>query len=239
MNRRTFPDILIDMIYPRICPVCNEIITARAADICPECAGRLNYVGFSFCMRCGKPVRDDEEYCSDCIAAGHEYDEGRAVLLYDGVTSRSLYRFKYGGKQEYAKFYGRVICERLGRKIKSWNADVIIPVPIHPSRKRKRGYNQAELIAKEISKRLGIRMATDIVYRSRATGALKKLGARERQNNLKKAFNIKQNSVKYETVLIVDDIYTTGATVDAMARCLKGAGVKKVYYVALCIGRGS
>ena len=128
--------------------------------------------------------------------------------------------------------------ERLGDKIRRWDVDAVIPVPVHKSRLKKRGYNQAALIAGELSKRLGIPMRDGVVIRRAATGVQKELGAAERQNNLKKAFIVPGNVVKLKSVLVVDDIYTTGATVDAVAGCLKGAGVEKVYFASLCIGRG-
>jgi ComF family protein len=190
-------------------------------------------------MKCGKPVDEDEEYCHDCLRCTHEFVEGRAALVYDEFTSKSIYRFKYNHKREFAKVYGRIMVERLGEKIKSWNADVIIPVPIHKSRMKKRGYNQAKLIADELSKRLNIPVCNTLVVRNTATSVQKDLSAKARQNNLKKAFNVTKNDVKYRSVLIVDDIYTTGATVDAMARCLKGVGIQNVYFVSLCIGRGT
>ena len=229
----------MDALYPAICPICDDIIMPRGADICPACEKKLTYVPASFCMRCGKPVDDDMEYCSDCKRGEHVYDEGRAALVYDEYISKSIYRFKYYGKREFAKFYARVIYDRLGRKLSDWNADVIIPVPIHKSRLKKRGYNQAALIAKELSRKLNIPVREDLVCRNRTTTVQKRLSAVERQNNLKKAFNVTQNVVKYDSVLIVDDIYTTGATVDAMARCLKTAGVRKVFFVTLSIGRGA
>ena len=239
MSFRKIPGIILDCVFPRICPVCNEIVGVFGRDICPECERRLTYVGDSFCMRCGKPVDEDEEYCSDCSTGGHVYDEGRAALVYDEYMSKSIYRFKYNGKREFASFYGRIITECLGQKIKSWKADAIVPVPVHKSKLKKRGYNQAYLIAKELSGRLSIPLYDGLVKRSAATAVQKELSAKERQNNLKKAFKVTQNVVELNTVLIVDDIYTTGATVDAMARCLKGAGVRKVYFISLCIGRGN
>ena len=231
--------VLTDMVYPRICPVCNEIMPLGCADTHPACARRLSFVEEPYCMRCGKPVGEDAEYCADCTNTVHLYDEGRAALIYDEYASKSIYRFKYNGKREFAPFYGKVMYERLGRKIRSWNADAIVPVPVHRSRLKKRGYNQAYLIARELSKRLAIPVLERLVVRTSATGAQKELDAAARQNNLKKAFKVAQNVVKLNTVLVVDDIYTTGATVDAMAGCLKDAGVKKVYYVSLCIGRGN
>ncbi len=230
---------LIDYLFPPICPVCNEIVSGGKDGICPACEMRLPYIGSSYCMKCGKPVEEDEEFCLDCLKCTHEYDEGRAALVYDELTSKSIYRFKYNNKREFAKVYGRIIEDRLGSKIKSWNADVMIPVPVHKSKMKKRGYNQAELIADELSKRLKIPVCSDLVVRNTATAVQKELSAKARQNNLKKAFNVTRNDVKYKTVLIVDDIYTTGATVDAMARCLKGVGIQNVYFVSLCIGRGT
>lgn len=230
---------IIDFVFPKICPVCNEIVSGGKGGICNDCERKLPYIDGSYCMKCGKPVEEDEEYCSDCIRSTHEYEEGRAALVYDEITSKSIYRFKYNHKKEYAKVYGRIIDERLGEKIRSWKADAIIPVPVHRSKQRKRGYNQAGLIADELSKRLKIPVCDSLVVRNMATTVQKELSAADRQNNLKKAFKVTRNDVKYRSVLIVDDIYTTGATVDAMARCLKGVGIQNVYFVSLCIGRGT
>lgn len=238
MNRKPLSKIL-DILYPRICPICNEIVSQRGADICRSCERKLTYVGDSYCMRCGKPVGEDAEYCGDCMRIDHEYDEGCAALVYDEYMSKSIYRFKYNGKKEFAKFYARVMHERLGHMIDAWHVDGIIPVPVHKDKLCKRGYNQAALIAKELSARTKIPMYDHIVSRRLATAASKNLGAKERQNNLKKAFIVDRNVVKLDSVLIVDDIYTTGATVDAMARILKDSGVSKVYFATLCIGRGS
>ncbi len=230
---------LIDFIFPPICPICNEIVSGSNAGICPACERKLPYIGSSYCMKCGKPVDEDEEYCSDCLMCTHEYDEGRAALIYDELTSKSIYRFKYNHKKEYAKVYGRIMGDRLGPKIRSWGVDAMIPVPIHRSKLRKRGYNQAELMADELSGILDIPVCTTLVVRNTATAVQKELSAEARQNNLKKAFKVTRNDVEYRSVLIVDDIYTTGATVDAVARCLKGVGIQKVFFVSLCIGRGT
>lgn len=238
MILRKILGIIADAVYPRICPICNEIV--RGGDIiCPSCEKMLSYVEPPVCLRCGKPVDEEGLLCRDCAKGRHVYDEGRAALEYDEYMSKSIYRFKYNGKMEFAKLYGRIMHDRLKEKIDEWNVDAIVPVPVHKSRLKKRGYNQAALIAKELSKRLKIPVNECLVVRTGATGAQKDLSAAERQNNLKKAFKVTENVVEYDTVLIVDDIYTTGATVDAMARCLKGAGIKKVYFATLCIGRGS
>lgn len=239
MNLAKFLGYMVDIIYPKICPICNNIIPIGAGDVCPACKGLLTYVSEPYCMRCGKPVDEDREYCDDCERRKHAYDMGRAVFVYDEYMSKSIYRFKYNGKREFARFYGNVMAEHLGDGIRRWKPDAIIPVPVHKSKQRSRGYNQAELIARQISKRLNIPVKSDIVIRQNATTVQKNLSAKARQNNLKKAFKVIPNSVQLSSVLIVDDIYTTGATVDALAQCLKDAGVGKVFFATLSIGRGN
>lgn len=113
-----------------------------------------------------------------------------------------------------------------------------MPVPVHASRRRSRGYNQAELVASEMSRLTGITMYDKLVKRVRKTVPQKELSIQERQNNLKKAFNITSNDVKLKKTILVDDIYTTGSTLDAVAMELKRHGVKSVYFIALCIGDG-
>lgn len=231
--------IVIDMIFPPRCPFCDEILTISDAGVCKICKEHVSYVEQPYCMKCGKPIENEEdEFCKDCIERPHSYDEGRAVLVYDEYASRSVYRFKYNSKQEYAAYYGRIIDEKLHDKIMSWNAEAIIPVPIHKSKLKVRGYNQATLIARELSKHVNIPVYEHLLTRSIPTKVMKNLDAKERENNLKKAFIVNKNSVKLNSVIIVDDIYTTGSTIDAISALLKGAGVDKVYFVSLCIGRG-
>jgi ComF family protein len=150
----------------------------------------------------------------------------------------SIYRFKYMGRSEYAKFYARDIYEKLGAEIRRMNGDAFIPIPIHPSRQRERGYNQAEEVSRELSSLFGIPTYTDIVKRVKKTIPQKELNPIERQNNLKKAFNISSNVVKLNKTILIDDIYTTGSTIDAVAAELKRHGVKEVFFVTLCIGEG-
>lgn len=238
MQGRKFINIVLDIVYPRHCPICGDIVRRRGRDVCPQCEKKISYVFEPFCLKCGKPLIDEREYCDDCIAKKHFFDEGRAALVYDEHTSKSIYAFKYNSRCEYAHFYGRVIYERLGRKIKSWDPDVIIPVPIHKSKLKKRGYNQAALIARELSRLLNIPYNDTILIRKTSTKVQKNLSAKDREINLKKAFIVRKNSVKLKSALVVDDIYTTGSTIDAIAQCLKGAGIGEVYYVTLSIGRG-
>lgn len=231
-------NLIIDLIYPRRCPVCDEIVTNRQAGVCLKCEAKIEFVKEPYCFKCGKPLDKEVEYCQDCSERQHFYDEGRAVIVYNENFKQSMYRFKYNSRQEYAKFYAKIMYDTLKNKFTVWNPQVIVPVPVHKDKLRKRGYNQAYLIAKELSKYLGIPVDDELIKRRKSTEVQKNLSAKERENNIKKAFIVTRNSVELSTVLIVDDIYTTGSTIDAISLCLKRAGVKKLYFATVCIGRG-
>ena len=206
--------------------------------VCSSCRDSLKKVQSPFCNKCGKILADErEEYCSDCNAGIHIYTEGRALYEYPCIR-KSIYRFKYKGRREYAEFYGKELAEHLGLIIKSGQPEALIPVPLHSSRKQSRGYNQAELLAKALGKQLGIPVISHIVKRVKKTVPQKKLSQVQRQNNLKRAFKIIRNDVKLNTIIIIDDIYTTGSTIDSMSAVLKEAGIKNIYFIALAIGRG-
>jgi len=163
----------------------------------------------------------------------------QGIALYDyGSIADSVFRFKYCGRQEYATFYGRQLYAARRRWLELIKPEALVPVPIHPSRKRMRGYNQAELIARALSEQSGIPVNTRLIIRSRKTLPQKGLNDGERQNNLKRAFKIRQNDVKLSTIVIIDDIYTTGSTIDAMSEVLHQAGISDVYFMTLTVGRG-
>lgn len=231
-------DALVSLVFPRRCPVCDGIVPAGEGLICSRCRTKPQYIREPRCRRCGKQlVGATEAFCHDCMQRKHVYDYGYALYDYQSMK-KSIYRFKYGKRCEYAAFYARDICEKLSDEIRMMDADAIIPVPVHASRKRDRGYNQAELVAAELSRLTGITMYGKLVKRIRKTVPQKKLTIQERQNNLKKAFNISTNVVKLNKTILVDDIYTTGSTLDAVALELKRHGVTSVYFIALCIGEG-
>ena len=230
-----------NMIYPPACPICGKtrvISKGERLDICPWCRDTITYVEEPTCVKCGKVLDDDREYCADCMKTEHVYDQAVSLYEYSDGIKQSIYRFKYHNKQEYADIYAKEIAQRCGIVINAWNPDVMIPVPIHASKLKKRGYNQAELIANSLSEIMGIPVDNDCIVRVKKTIPMKELNNIERIKNLQNAFQINHNGIRYSKVLIVDDIYTTGATIDACAKCLKECGVDKVYAVSLCIGKG-
>ena len=120
-----------------------------------------------------------------------------------------------------------------------WKAEALIPIPLHPSRKRKRGFNQAELLAKAIAKRSGIPVDAKLLLRTKKTDAQKDLNDQERLANLRDAFSVQKNEIPYHNLILVDDIYTTGSTMDAAAKLLKEHGAQNVYFLCICVGMGN
>lgn len=228
-----------ELIYPRRCPLCDGLLGKKEPLLCRKCAEKLKFVEGPRCFRCGKPLgNDEEEYCGDCARAGRRFESGFAPFAYQGLYKKSVLRFKYGGRQEYAGFYSASILRFGGGKIRRWNPDVLIPVPIHRKRLLRRGYNQAEVLARRLGKETGIPTVADAVVRKRNTAAQKLLGSRERRKNLEDAFAAGKGIKAWKCALIVDDIYTTGSTVDAVAKVLKDSGAGRIYFVCVCVTPG-
>lgn len=230
---------LITVLFPRRCPVCEEIVVPKGQKICPACRGKLSYVSGPSCLKCGKELTDPKgEYCLDCKKHRRTFDKGMALLNYNQASARSMARIKYKNKREYLDFYSEEILSRLGRRLLRLHADALVPVPVHPSRRRARGYNQAEELALRLSKGMGIPVCADVLARSRKTAPQKGLTPQLRLKNLEQAFSVREEGLwpGMDCVLLVDDIYTTGSTAEACARVLKRAGIKKVYVLSICIG---
>lgn len=230
------------VLFPEVCPFCGK---ASARGICKRCMEKLEKLRPKepLCMKCGKPVRFMwQEYCYDCAHTYHYYDRGRALWLHLPPVSRSIYRFKFHNQRVFAKYYAKEAGVSLENVIQAWNPSLIIPVPLHKAKKRRRGYNQAELFAEELSRVFSIPADGSVLVRTRNTSPQKRLGMRERKKNLEGAFRVagdeEQKKVQKKKLLLVDDIYTTGSTLDAAAKALKSAGAEKVYYLTISIGQG-
>lgn len=227
----------VQLLFPLRCPVCDDIVRSGGQKICLNCMERLKPLAAPWCMRCGRGLPGSGTLCRDCREKEHRYIRGRSLYEYTGAAP-SIYRFKYGGRQEYAGFFGEEMARGLGSFIDNVNPDGLIPVPLHKKRERKRGYNQAALLARAIGDCTGIPVYERFLLRIRNTSPLKEQNPKERQNNLKKAFKVAENDVKLKRVIIVDDIYTTGSTIDEAAAELQSNGVDQVYFIALACGEG-
>lgn len=228
---------ILRLLYPQRCPICDEIVGGFKDLVCMKCRRKKRLLTSPWCLKCGKKLLEDNGYCEDCRKKKHYYEYGRALYEYKYMRE-SIYRFKYSGRREYAAFYGEEIEKYLIDFLKGVSPEGIIPIPLHKKRKNKRGYNQAALLANEVGRRLGIPVYEKLLVREKNTVALKYQNPSERQNNLKKAFKVKQNDVKLNRVIIMDDIYTTGSTIDEVSKTLKEHGVLEVYFLTLANGEG-
>lgn len=230
-------DFLLDMVFPRRCPVCDDVLPFGGALICDGCRKKLMYVSEPRCRKCGKALYNETgEYCADCLKVEHSFDRAVSAFIYNDAARDAIFRFKYRGRQEYARFFAESIWKRLGEEIRSFNAPALIPVPIHRDRLKKRGYNQAALLAAELSGLSGYPVYDRIIGRVRNTAPQKNLSREERMKNMKRAFKLSGNVVELTKAVIVDDIYTTGSTADEMSKVLKSAGIRDVYVVTVCSG---
>jgi ComF family protein len=195
------------------------------------------------CMHCGRPVAPEGmEYCFDCGRKKKNADsflQGKALFVYRGEIKKTMYRFKYRNRREYAAFFAEEFEETYGEWLDRICPEVIAPVPMYKKKQKKRGYNQAAVLAKALGRQIDVPVEENLVVRVRDTRPMKLLNDIERKNNLKSAFQNSENIVKYNKILLVDDIYTTGSTADAVTECLHRAGVKEVYFLSICIGKGN
>lgn len=228
----------LDAVYPRRCPVCHEIVTPRGGIICRTCKAGLRPIAEPRCKKCGKELSSaNAEYCYDCNTKAHHFDQGLGIFPYNPIMKESIMQFKYHGRKEYGQFYGLAMAYYGRDQIRKFDPEVMIPVPIHKKRLKKRGFNQAEVIAKWAGKAMGIPVDTNIIFRIQETAPQKELSSKDRKRNLEKAFCI-PDTLTWKRILIIDDIYTTGSTIDAMSKCLKQKGADKVYFLSVCEGGG-
>ena len=238
---------LLDWIFPPRCPLCGELLLSGDGKVHFLCYKKLSWVHEPRCKRCGKPLttakRDVNMLCQDCLKTRHRhegsFDQGRALWVYEDSAKASVMDFKYHGMKSYVDFFADEVVRSQGEWIRRKNPDVLIPVPLHQRKKRMRGFNQAELLAGAISKRTGVVMRNDILYRRKWTDPQKSVSGLDRRQNLAKSMEIRRLPENVKCVMLIDDIYTTGSTMEACARILKRNGVKEVYFLTLCIGMGT
>ena len=234
-----FVNTLIHLFYPRRCPICGQIVAQAQGYIHESCRKTLVYVRKPVCMRCGKPIYSPlQEYCFDCSkkAAVSAFDGGAAVWVYTKEMMASIAQYKYHGKKEYARFFANEAVRLYGSWMMQCRPDCITAVPLNRKKMLGRGFNQAALVARRIGRQLKIPVDEHLLVRSRFTAPQKELTPEQRLRNLQRAFGPGKNAGRYERILLVDDIYTTGSTMQICSMILKKSGAQHVWILSLCIG---
>lgn len=235
----------MDLVYPRRCPICDRIIIEDM--IHQSCKDSITMVEEPVCFSCGKPLLSEEvELCRDCIEHPKHFWKGYAVFLYNDQTRPSMMAYKYANRREYTEFYISMMIKKYGLQWMKEQYDGIVPVPVHWKRRAKRGYNQAELLASALGKVLQVPVYSKLIVRTVNTLPLKQLSNIERLKHLTRAFQPgytyirkhPQDCKRLKKVLLVDDIYTTGATMDACTVVLQNIGIEEVHVASVCIGQG-
>jgi ComF family protein len=228
---RTALRLALDYALPPRCPACG-IITADPHRFCLGCWGALTFLGDPCCACCGLPFDYDaagtgDALCGRCLADPPRFDRLRAAVGYGEVARRVALKLKYSGRPGVAQTLATLMARHLPRDGEA----LLVPVPLHRWRIWSRGYNQSALIADALSCRTGIASAPDLLQRIKATPPLRGLGRRERAETVRGAFRVPAEAkerLRGRHLILVDDVFTSGATAGACAKALKRAGAARV-----------
>lgn len=236
---------MLDAVLPPLCLGCNEIV-GEPGTLCATCWQGFTFISEPHCACCGYPFDEDlgpGTLCGACLTRLPRYRRARAALAYDDNSRRLVLPFKHGDRTDIARAFGGWMA-RAGSELLA-SADLVAPVPLHWRRLLTRRYNQAALLARVLAREAnreagpesGARQVVwDLLRRRRWTGSQAGLKAKERRRNVRQAFDVHPRWRAHavgKTVLLVDDVLTTGATVEACARALERAGVRHVDVLTL------
>ncbi len=230
-------------IYPERCIFCRDVLTLSSrVSVCGECREQVEFIKKPTCLFCGAPISKEGEKCSPCKKRKEEYsfDGNYSPLAYNFGIKDMLHDLKYRKKRTYVKAtIDFLINESGGIDVDYFTGgQLLVPVPLHKKKLRERGFNQSTLIADNLSKLTGIKVC-DALIRAKNTKPQYELNFLERQNNIKDAFVINSKfSVNAKDIILIDDIFTTGATLNECAKVLKESGAACVKTFTLSIARG-
>jgi ComF family protein len=218
------------LIYPfNACLICGKKHVSNG--ICTDCKEKLAHSSVHKCEKCGGFIVKEEAVCSWCqIERLHYIKEVETVAPYEGEYRRYILQYKFRCKRGLARPIGRLMAEQIKNKPAFSNIDAIVAVPIHPERLAERGYNQSLLLAKTVGQELDLPVITKALIRGINSNSQSQFGRKERFKNIKGAFGVgpQIDQIRGKKILLVDDIFTTGATMSNCAKLLSEAGAKEI-----------
>lgn len=234
---RFFTEKLFRFFLPPQCPCCEKFLEEGQRGICPDCLSEIHWIEPPFCSVCGTPfvsVEGENHPCGPCLTKKKYFTMVRALGSYEGSLQEAIHRWKYEGKTYLTPFFGEWMAKGLNRY---WDAnlfDFLIPVPLHRQRLRERGFNQALLLAKELSRRTGIPYRKRLLQKGRPTLPQVNLSGVEREKGVRGSFHIiGRKKLEGKSILLIDDVYTTGATVNECSKVLLAGGAERVDVLTL------
>jgi competence protein ComFC len=225
-------DAVVSVFFPAGCRICDELLTsASRVPLCEGCLSSFQRVPGIVCNICGRPLpgltrREGEPLlCPACRERTYAFERARSFAVYEGAVVRAILLLRFEQIEPLGAWFAERLAELLRTEGDALDADVVVPVPLHRQRERERGYNQAALLSKPLAKRLRLPHKAVLLMRTRARPDKQVLSLEERWESVRGAFATRPGSqVDNLCVLLVDDVLTTGATLDACARALRDAG---------------
>ena len=228
-------DAALDRLFPRRCPLCGTALMPNER-ICGECSDTIEYIKPPVCLHCGRPV-------FDCACADQPFVFDRCVspFVYTKAVRRGMHRFKFHNAPTVADFYAKYMAAVVRREYSGEYIDLVTCVPMHPDDMRQRGYNQAQLLARQTAALLELPMNSRLLVKTTRNSVQHSLTRQERQRNVSGVFELSDNcrSLRGRTILLCDDIITTGSTLNECASVLRLAGASRVLCVAAAAVVGS
>lgn len=230
-------DPFLTLLYPPRCLVCR---TLGESGLCAACAAQMMPVADPFCVVCGQTLLPDADGCLDCRRRRTAFTRARSLGAYHGVLRHAIHQFKYQDRPQLAVPLGRLLAEYARAHASELNGlhfDALLPVPMHSVRQRVRGYNQSERLARVLGEELSLPLLTRVLVRVRPTRPQVGLSGEARRTNLHGAFTVKQlDLVANKTLLLIDDVVTSGSSLHECAAALNAAGANAVYALTLAAG---
>jgi len=229
---------LIDFFFPPKCLLCGESLGELPDDHpCPLCSSRIKSFSHPRCPCCGLGFGDtpgEDHLCSRCLTEERHFTTARAIGPYEGLMAEAIHRFKYQGASRLAKPLGTFLAEYEDPEFPFADFELILSVPLHPRRLRQRGFNQSLLLARRVSRAHSIPLDFTALRRTRHTEPQTQLSGSERQKNIRGAFEVRRpEGIAEKHILLIDDVFTTGATVQECAKVLLKAEAKRVDVLTL------
>jgi ComF family protein len=239
---KTALDAIVSVVFPAPCRVCGATLTsASRIPICEECLAGFQKIEEPMCQCCGRPfvsavaAQAIQPLCRLCRTNFFAFERARSWAIYDDELTSAILLLKYEQVTRLGHWFASRLAELVSRQ-ENWKLDIVVPVPLHAERQRERGYNQAELIARPLSRLLGLRFEPRVLVRTKPRPSRLILSRSERWASVRGAYSTREGlRVDNQRVLLVDDVVTTGATLDTCTRALKRAGAATV--LGLTVGR--